>query len=586
MKTLLAHILSAAASCAVCINGICSEKPYGTPPTQAHIDYHKREIIAIVHWGLNTYTDQEWGFGDVSPDVLRPDSLDPEQWVRAMAAGGIKAVILVCKHHDGFCLWPSPLNKDYSMSAVPGKYRGFDVPKAVSDACRKYNIDFGAYLSPWDRHQGSYATPEYVEYFHAQWDELMNGYGDICEIWLDGANGGDGWYGGVNGGKGEKRKIPSGYYQKPRLLKALHAKHPRALVFGGGGNWSTTWCGNERGTSPDNWWNPRRCSDGNTYWMPSEADTPFRKGGWFYHPGDKPKPLSRLVEIYFESVGRGAVLNFGIAPDRRGLVCDDDVKQLKKFGDWVKEFNARDFASGAKTTLTRNGNDLVYAIDLPNPARFNCVDIKEVIELGQRVKSFKIEVYDGAKWNKLAEGPSVGYRRLARFPEVTASKVRVTLKGPEKDLSPVRIHPVALRYARAVQPEIDLPPQDLLPKTGWKASQETAKALDGNSATYAFAKKLPASFAVDCGKSVTMKGFEYVPRLDGVHEGIVVKYAFEVSDDGKTWREIKRGEIGNIRANPIRSRIPFAEPVKARHFRFTPLFTVGEGAAIAELDLY
>lgn len=540
-------------------------EPYGVVPTPAHIDYHKREIIAIVHWGPNTYTGQEWGFGNVSPKKVTPDDLDPEQWVEAMAAGGIKAVVLVCKHHDGFCLWPSPLNKDYSMSAVPGKYKGFDVVKAVEKACRKRGMDFGAYLSPWDRRQGNYGRPEYVEYFHDQWNELMTKYGDICEIWLDGANGGDGWYGGANGGKGERRSIPEGYYQKKRLLANLHKKHPKGVAFGGHHNWSTKWCGNEKGTSPETWWNPGKGDDGEEYWLPSEADTPLRQG-WFFHDNQSPKPMTRLVDMYFESVGRGAVLNLGIAPDKHGKVCAADVERLKEFGDWVRNFNRRNFAADAKERAEAKGNTLEIALELPEKRKFNCVDIKEKIELGQRVESFKVEVDEGSGWREVAKGTTVGYRRLARFPEVAASKVRVTLFGRAAP----QMHKLALRFAEAPDWKPEELPKDLLKSEGWKTSRK------------------PRMFAIDCRREVEAKGFEYVPPEDAKADSLVSGYCFEVSADGRKWREVAKGEFGNIAANPIRTRIAFEKPVKARHFRLkaTRLLGKAKKAAIETVDLW
>lgn len=571
--------------------------PFGVLPTQAHLDYHAREIIAIVHWGPNTYTGQEWGFGNVSPERVTPDRLDPEQWVRAMADGGIRAVILVCKHHDGFCLWPSPLNKDYSMSAVPGKYRGFDVVRATEKACRKYGLDFGAYLSPWDRHQASYATPAYVEYFHAQWEELMTKYGDICEIWLDGANGGDGWYGGANGGKGERRSIPADYYQKPRLLANLHRLHPRAVAFGGHHNWSIRWCGNERGTSPETWWNVAKGDDGVAYWQPSEADTPFR-GGWFYHEHQRPKSLKHLTDRFFESVGRGAVLNLGIAPDKHGEVCAADVQRLKEFGDYVRAFEAVDFAQGAKCESARKGNELTLHLTLAQRARFNCVDMHEQIALGQRVDSFKVEVLSEGAWRTFAHGTTIGYRRIARFDEVVESdKIRVTVTGRAAPL----LTPIAVRFAQPVTEGAEKP-RDLLPKKDWRIVDESCKtpgnaknAIDGDERTLWNTHPSgqpsippPQSFTVDCAKARVMRGFDYVPRMDGCRHGMVDGYKFEVSDDGQTWRLVKEGEIGNLAANPIRTRITFEAPVTARYFRFTATHALSGNneCCLAELDLW
>ncbi len=505
---------------------------FGTLPTPAHLDYHKREIIAIVHWGPNTYTGQEWGFGDVSPNRVTPDKLDPVQWVEAMAAGGIEAVILVCKHHDGFCLWPSPLNKDYSMSAVPGKYKGFDVVKATERACRKKGLAFGAYLSPWDRRQANYGTPDYVEYFHKQWDELMQNYGDICEIWLDGANGGTGWYGGVNGGKGENRSIPEAYYQKPRLLSRLHELHPKGVAFGGHHNWSIKWCGNERGTSPETWWNPSKGDDGKEYWQPSEADTPFR-GGWFFHAHEQPKSLKRLVDMYFESVGRGAVLNLGIAPDQHGQVCATDVQRLKEFGDYVRAFNAKDLAK-----------------NLPKPTTFNCVDLREKIELGQRVQSFEVEAKINGKWQKLAEGTTIGARRLVRFPTVTATGVRINTTVKDGAGKAV-LHPFALRLAPTVSEGGQVLPADLVSQDGWQVLEKTETTL-----------------VVDCGKPTAMKGFDFEPK-DGFNYPLKNSYTFAVSKDGKTWKTIQAGEIGNLSANPVRNRLTFPKKVSARYFKFS-----------------
>ncbi|MGN0854689.1 MAG: alpha-L-fucosidase [Kiritimatiellia bacterium] len=598
MKMLLETSAAAMAAFAFCglLCAAPAEAPYGVLPTSAHLDYHAREVIAIVHWGPNTYTGQEWGFGNVSPEKVTPDRLDPEQWVRAMADGGIRAVVLVCKHHDGFCLWPSPLNRDYSMSAVGGKYRGFDVVKATEKACRKYGLDFGAYLSPWDRRQASYATPAYVEYFHGQWDELMTKYGAICEIWLDGANGGDGWYGGANGGKGERRSIAAGYYQKPRLLARLHQLHPRAVAFGGHHNWSVRWCGNERGTSPETWWNVAKGDDGVEYWMPSEADTPFR-GGWFFHEHQQPKPLKRLVDMYFESVGRGAVLNLGIAPDRHGEVCAADVKRLKEFGDYVRKFNAVDFAAGARRAQQRRGDELTIAIALKKPAQFNCVELAEPIELGQRIDSFKVEVQENGAWREAVRGTTVGYRRLARFDEVLADKVRVTVHGRAKPL----LKPVKLRYAPPVE-DAGARPRDLLPKKDWRIIDQTCmltanadKAIDGDERTLWHTHPVgrqplppPQSFTVDCGKSVKMRGFDYVPRMDGCQHGMVDGYEFSVSDDARQWRSVKSGEIGNLAANPIRTRISFDAPVTARYFRFTATHSLSGNnqCCLAEIDLW
>ncbi len=522
--------------------------PYGVLPTAAHLDYQKREIIAIVHWGLNTFTGQNWGFGNTKPDVITVDEIDPEQWVVAMKNAAVQAVVLVCKHHDGFCLWPSKHNRGYSMSTVPGKIRGFDLVGATARACGKHGLGFGVYLSPWDRHQANYGTSEYVDYFHAQCEELLTGYGPICELWLDGANGGTGWYGGVNGDKGERRLIPPGdYYQRARLINRLHELHPTAVVFEGDYDWSAIWCGNEKGYSPETWWNVRRSlTDGKNYWMPSETDVPLRTE-WFFRAHEKPKSLGKLVEIYFDSVGHGAILNLGIAPDTRGRVCEEDVARLKEFGDFVRAFNAVDFASvaGARETVARAGNRCVVTVRLPKAATFNCADFAERVELGQRVKSFTVEVEKGGVWTKVASGTTVGLRRLARFEDVTSAGVRITLEGLTEPL----MKKVALRRAGRIACAEDAR-SDVRPKNGWKVVESGGNRL-----------------VVDCGGRFMMHGFDYVPSKHGCD--LNDAYTFEISDDGKNWTLAAAGEIGNLKANPVRNRIGFYPGVRGRYFRYT-----------------
>ena len=593
-KKLLASALCGAAAC-----GFAADADVlASRPSEAHLKYQDREIMALVCWGLNPYTGQEWGFGNVPVSKITAKRLDPAQWARAMRAAEISSVVLVAKHHDGFCLWPSPLNKEYSMAAVPAPNTGRDLVRELADACRAEKMKFGVYLSPWDRHQGSYATPAYVDYFFAQWNELLDNYGEISEIWLDGANGGTGWYGGANGGKGERRAIPKDYYRLPELLKLLHRKHPLAIAFGGGGDWSSKWCGNESGVSPEKWWCPQKGRDGKTYWLPSETDFPLRRG-WYWHANEKPKSLARLVKIYFESVGRGAVMNIGIAPDTEGQVCEADAKRLAEFGKWVRDFNSHDFAKDAKTSKSRDGNKLVIELELPKPAKFNCIDVKERIDQGQRVAAFKVEVPDGTGWCTVATGTTVGHRRLARIPEGLYARVRVTLDG----IAPPQIFPMALRRAKDVGDDgVPKPASDVYSKNGWKIVGETCaaprnagSAIDGNyrslwhsHASNASPLPPPQSFTADCGTTIEMHGFDYVPRLDGCRQGMVDAYEFHVSADGKNWILAGKGEFGNMAANPTKRRVTFENQAKARYFRFTATHALEQNdrVAVAEIDIW
>ena len=289
----------------------------GPVPTAAQVAWQRLETYAFIHFGPNTFTDMEWGYGDTPAEAFNPTRLDCEQWVQTIVKAGMKGVILTCKHHDGFCLWPSRYT-DYSVASSPFKR---DVVRELSDACKKYGIRFGVYLSPWDRHQASYGTPEYVTYYYNQLEELMTQYGDIFEVWFDGANGGDGWYGGAK----ETRKIPQGYYRFDEVYRFVRELQPKVTIFCGEGEYR--WPGNERGDV-----DPVRSAvlDGNfCQW---EADFPLRPG-WFYHASERgrTKHAAYLMNRYLSSVGNGGTMDIGIAPNREGRLDDEDVRALRGF---------------------------------------------------------------------------------------------------------------------------------------------------------------------------------------------------------------------------------------------------------------
>ena len=520
-------------------------------PSEVQMRYLETEMMGIVHYGLNTYVDREWGFGDTSPSVFRPTALDPEQWVVAAKAGGLKRLVLVCKHHDGFCLFPSKLNGDYTIANTPWKDGKGDLVKEFRDACAKHGLEFGAYLSPWDRHQANYASSAYVDYFQGQWDELMANYGPISEIWLDGANGGDGWYGGAK----ETRKLPSdarAYYRFDELLDKLSRKFPQAIAFGGGLRTNCSiWCGNETGMNPETCWNER---DG--VYIPNEADTPFRCGGWFWHPDDRPKSLAELVDVYFMTVGRNSVLDFGLAPNRDGVIGADDVTRLKEFGDYVRVFNATDFAADAQRTEAREGNRLTIALKLPSVKTFNTVDIREAIEIGgQTVGAWTAEAKVGGSWKKLAAGTTVGYRRMERFEPVEADEVRIVLDGEQG--WPV-LKSAALRFAPPVKPE----------PVAQDFEQWRSPTKQGSPA--------PDVLIIDLLRKVAVDTLQYHPPKDRV-DGVPDQYRLFASDDGTTWREVMSGEFGNLRANPVMQRQPMPGKVEARCFKIVATRAI-EGA--------
>ncbi|MBO7683899.1 MAG: discoidin domain-containing protein [Kiritimatiellae bacterium] len=291
-------------------------------------------------------------------------------------------------------------------------------------------------------------------------------------------------------------------------------------------------------------------------------------------------------------------MDIGIAPDTDGQVCPDDTKRLAEFGEWVRDFNSRDFAKGATVKEPRNGNTLTLDIALPEPVEINCVDIKEKIAEGQRVASFMVETPDGAGgWRVLARGTTVGHRRLARLARAKYGRFRVTLEG----IAPPQVFPVALRRGREIAGEVLCAP-DTYGKTEWRIVDETCaaprnakRAIDGSysslwhsHASGAAPLPPPQSFTVDCGKELPMHGFDYTPRMDGCKHGLVDGYEFHVSPDGKSWTKAAAGEFGNIAANPVRQRVTFEKPAKARYFRFTATHAVeaNDRVAVAEIDIW
>lgn len=513
-------------------------------PSEAQMKYLETEVMGIVHYGLNTYADREWGFGDTPTSAFAPTRLDPEQWVVAAKAGGLKRLVLVCKHHDGFCLFPSKLNPDYTIANTSWKGGKGDLVREFRDACTKHGMEFGAYLSPWDRHQANYASSAYADYFQGQWDELLAGYGPISEIWLDGANGGDGWYGGAK----ETRKLPSDartYYRFNELLDKLEKRYPNAVAFGGGLRPNCAkWCGNETGMNNETSWNAQ---DG--AYVPNEADTPFRRRGWFWHPDDQPKSLAELVDVYFMTVGRNSVLDLGIAPNRDGVVGDDDVARLKEFGDYIRAFNATDLAADARRSDIREGRRLTVSLKLPIAKAFNVIDLKEDIVEGQRVGKWTVEANVGVSWIKLAAGTTIGYRRMERFGSVEADEVRIVLEG---EVGTPLLKSAALRFAPPVKPEPQA--QDF---EQWRSPVKLSEPS-------------PDVRVYDLLRRVAVDTFQCRPPKDRT-DGVPDKFAIYASDDGESWREILKGEFGNLRANPVMQRVSMPEKVETRYLKLVAL---------------
>lgn len=466
MKIILSAALALSASMTFAQNNL-PPKPYGALPTERQVGWQDMERYCFLHFTVNTFTDREWGLGDEKESVFNPTNFDADQIVSTIAKHGFKGAILTCKHHDGFCLWPSKYT-EHSVKNSPWKNGKGDVVKEISDACRKYGVKFGIYLSPWDRNSALYGKPEYITYYRNQLRELLTNYGDIFEVWLDGANGGDGYYGGAN----EKREIDRAtYYDWANTWSIIRKLQPNACIFSDIGP-DERWCGNESGYTKDSCWatytahGPNgdkpgigytRYEEGETgtlngeAWIPAEVDVSIRPG-WFYHSKEdsRVKNLESLKKIYFKSVGNGACWNLNLPPDRTGQINANDINALDQLQDYLTKSFSTNLLQGAKVEASETrGNLKKYAASnvlsdrhlywtvndstktaslsftLPKAGSFNCFEIKEYIRLGQRIQSFSIEVEKDGKWEQVFKGSTVGRKKLARFDAVTASKVRI-----------------------------------------------------------------------------------------------------------------------------------------------------------------
>ncbi len=436
---------------------------YGPLPGENQLNWQQMEYYAFVHLSVNTYTDMAWGNGNEDPSIFNPEKLDCRQWARISKQAGMKGIIITAKHHSGFCLWPSKYS-NYSVKNSPWKNGKGDIVREMSDACKEYGLKFGVYLSPWDRNRADYGQPSYITYFRNQLRELLTNYGDVFEIWFDGANGGSGYYGGAN----ETRKIDrSTYYDWLNTYKLVRELQPKIVIWNDGGDRADLcWVGTEGGYVGETNWSLldslgdvpenmlRYGLENGNKWVPGEVNTSIRPE-WFYHPKEdgKVKTLPQLMDIYYNSIGRNAtlLLNFPIMPN--GLIHPYDEKVVLEFAQAVKKVVAVDLAKGAKATASEfRGNDQQFgaskAIDqnkntywatdeniktasltlsFARPVSFNHFLVQKYIRLGQRVKSFTVEALVNEQWKAIAKETTIGYKRILRFPTVTATKLRLNI---------------------------------------------------------------------------------------------------------------------------------------------------------------
>lgn len=432
-------------------------------PTKRQLKWQLKELTAFIHFGMNTFTDREWGDGREDPSLFNPIGLDVNQWVTVLKEAGFKQIIITAKHHDGFCLWPSAFTT-HSVKYSSWKNGQGDLIKELADECVKQKMDLGVYLSPWDMHEKTYGTQSYTSFFKSQLRELLTNYGEITEVWFDGAVG--------PGYEGKQIYDWKSYYELIRTLQ------PDATIAIAGPD--VRWVGTESGYGRDTEWSVVPLDDTmglseNTdnilrpeldatqeelgtinqlvnakaiKWYPSEVDVSLRPG-WFYHASqdNEVKSPEKLLDIYFNSIGKNSSLVLNVSPDKNGLIPEKDATILKVFHNTLNlifennlaeestitgsEFNIQHRAKSVldrkfKTYWNPDASVAPYLIfEWDEPVWFNILSIQEQIEFGQRVSNFQLEIFENDAWVTKVSGTTIGYKRILRFPYIKTKKARL-----------------------------------------------------------------------------------------------------------------------------------------------------------------
>ena len=553
-------------------------------PTPQQLEWQQMEFTAFLHFGMNTFTGNEWGHGTDSPELFNPSELDCEQWVKALKDGGFKMALITAKHHDGFCLWPTATT-EYSVKNSPWKDGKGDVVRELRYACEKYGMKFGVYLSPWDRNAECYGdSPAYNKFFIEQLTELLSNYGEVHEVWFDGANG--------EGPNGKKQE-----YDWTAILAKIRELQPKAVTAIMGDD--VRWVGNEGGLGRETEWSATVIAPGSythkkaenealglqemskdlgsrelvmkakeAYWYPSEVDVSIRPG-WFYHADqdERVRSLANLVNIYYRSVGCNSVLLLNIPPDKRGLIHEIDVQRIKELSDYINKTFANNYLeNGNQMWQAEAGQSKEY--NVKKGAMVNTFLIQEDIAQGQRIEDFLVEVYSNGAWQYATEGTTVGYKRLLRFSDCLPEKIRVTIRGTR---ATANISNVGLYYAEPLQEKGAKVRISHVKTEEWKAvGTDAAAAFDGDSKTVWKAEGL-TPLVVDMGKEEAIAGFCYAPVAEEDLSGTIYKYNFYVSTDGQNWTKCNtNGEFSNIMHNPVPYFVRFGKTYNARYFKLEP----------------
>ena len=549
-------------------------------PTPQQMEWQQMELTAFLHFGINTFTGREWGDGSEDPALFNPTELDAEQWVRSLKEAGFRMVILTAKHHDGFCLWPTKTTK-HSVASSPWKDGKGDVVKELRDACTKYDMKFGVYLSPWDRNAESYGdSPRYNQFFIDQLTELLTNYGEVHEVWFDGAN--------AEGPNGKKQ-----IYDWDAFYKTIQTLQPKAVMAIMGDD--VRWVGNERGLGRETEWSAtvlapgiyNRADSVNTalgigstskdlgsrevlakanelFWYPSEVDVSIRPG-WFYHDNqnNQVKSLKHLMDIYYQSVGYNSVLLLNIPPDRRGLIHENDVKRLKEFADYRNRAFADNLVTDGQVLWTAAGGESrEYTLKEGSPV--NLVVLQEDITKGQRVEEFEVEGLVDGQWKSLGKGTTVGYKRILRIPDTQATQLRVKLLSTRLKAN---ISNVAAYYAAPLAETQDEAQWNNLPRESWKVTATQP-------------------LTIDLGKTVSLKAFTYAPLNGEAKPTMAFRYQFSISTDGQQWTEVSTpGEFSNIMHNPVPQTVTLDKATKARFIKLDAKTTADQPATVSANEI-
>lgn len=582
--------LIAAAAAVMACNTVTPPAPYGALPSDAQVEWQKMEYNMFVHFGPNTFTSAEWGDGTESADIFAPEALDCRQWAATAKAAGMKGIIITAKHHDGFCLWPNPVSQHTVAQSSWRNGKG-DVLKELSEACKEYGLEFGIYISPWDRNDPHYGSDAYNDVFVKTLEHALGSYGEVFEQWFDGACG--------EGPNGKKQT-----YDWPLFYSTVYKMQPDAIIFSNVGP-GCRWVGNEYGSAGRTCWgtmnvgeltpsSPADCdilnegeADGEK-WVAAETDVSIRPG-WFWRESEneKVKTVQELLKIYYESVGRNSLLLLNVPADKRGLLHEVDSVRLMELRAAIDEIFAVNLAEGGVAeaedvrgnsgkyaaanildadydTYWATDDDVVtasFTVTLPEPRQFNRVQIQEYIPLGQRVAAFSIEALgEDGQWKTIANETTIGYKRIVHTAVTVATAVRVNI---EESLACPVINGFALYM-------------DNIYKSDEKANIPVGEVKPASE---------PLEVVLD--EAQTVKGFTYAPIYKG-EGGCIVTYDLEVSKDGSAWTKVYEGKMfENIINNPTSREVVFEEPMKVKAVRLVPLrVEISAGAAGQAHDTY